>query len=147
MEEWTREVLRSEKIKIVKSVGNKEAVKIFCKNERTRNEIWEKREELKLDYDMLIDKWMTSKKERRDEMRENLRELKEENRKKGLKIDIEMENDKARIRGEWYRWKEGKWKLVKEEGKEERKKEWGEEDVNRIRRVYTNKNFIRNSCK
>lgn len=60
-----------------------------------------------------FDQWMTIK-ERKEmyEIRQKVRELKDENRKKGLKINIEMGNNRVKIRGEQYRWKKEKWKII-----------------------------------
>lgn len=62
---------------------------------------------------MLIDQWMTiNKRKEMYEIRQKVRELKEENRKKGLKINIEMGNNRVKIRGEQYRWKKEERKII-----------------------------------
>lgn len=104
-------MLKNEKIRIVRSVNNKEAAKIFCKNEKVRDEIWERKSELKEDYDMYLNKWLTIEERKgRYEVREKVKEMKEENRRKGLKIEVEVDGDRAKISGAWYKWKDGKWK-------------------------------------
>lgn len=51
-------------------------------------------------------------------MRGKVRELREENARKGLQFKIEIASGKANIGGKWYKWKEGKWKECEEERRE-----------------------------
>lgn len=52
-------------------------------------------------------------------MREKIKELQEENEKKGIKLDITIDCDKVKIGGRWQIWKEGMWNDYEEGGKEE----------------------------
>lgn len=46
-----------EKMKIVRTMGNKEAMKIFFMTEKKKEKVWERRKKLRAE-DMTIDKWL-----------------------------------------------------------------------------------------
>lgn len=74
LEDWIKGKLRTRLIKIEKDVENKEAAKVFFRGKIDRNEIWERKEELKEKYDLLIDEWMSF--EERKRRFERMKELK-----------------------------------------------------------------------
>lgn len=94
IEIWAGKILKGEEVKIVKAMQDKETVKIFYKNERVRNKIWEERDRYRKEYDMFVDRWLThEERRRRYEIRERVKDMKEKNREQGLSIEVKMEDD------------------------------------------------------
>lgn len=62
--------------------------------------VWERREELKKRYNIRIDRWVTME-ERKERfiIMKMVFKLREENRKRGLNIDLYVEGGKDRIGG------------------------------------------------
>lgn len=93
LEMWIKKSIKNKNIKIVRAVSNKDAAKIFFVSEKEKDEAWEKRDRLREEEDMFIDRWLTIE-EREDKY--NLMEicrLKQEYKKKGIKLVTKMEED------------------------------------------------------
>lgn len=87
IERWVRKVLGNKQMRILKTVSNRDATKVFFTNEREKEEVWERRELLRKEEDMIVDRWMNiEERKERFKLMERTSRLKEEFRRKGFKL-------------------------------------------------------------
>lgn len=92
MDKWVRTVLGNKQVRIIRAVSNKDAVKVYFTSEKEKEEVWEKREMLRREEDMMVDRWLTiEERKERYSLLERTSSLKEEYKKKGFRLITRMD--------------------------------------------------------
>lgn len=101
VERWIRKVLEKRIVKIIRAASNKDAAKVFFVSEKKKDDVWEKRDYLRNEEDMYIDRWLTiEERKERYKLMERTSSLREEYRRKGFKLIAKMEGGKRKEEGD-----------------------------------------------
>lgn len=97
MEKWVRKVLGGKQVRVIRAISNKDAAKVFFASEKEKEEVWERKEMLRKEEDMMIDRWLNiEERKERYRLMERTSSLKEEYRRKGYTLTTKIDEGRRR---------------------------------------------------